>query len=99
MKGQVALGGFEVIRVSELGDQIEYSDTAPLMLAGKVLARTNNYYPNYHSTCLSTEASIDAYLTWSYIITLSSRHATLLLAPSAYHFCVLAWWNGASPPP
>ena len=51
MEGQVALGGFEVIRVSELGDQIEYSGTAPLELAGKVLARTNNYYPNYHSRC------------------------------------------------
>ena len=50
MEGQVALGGSEVIRVSELGDRSEYSGIAPLMLAGRVLARTNNYYPNYHST-------------------------------------------------
>ena len=59
MKGQVALGGFEVIRVSELGDQIEYSDTAPLMLAGKVLARTNNYYPNYHSRSVAKKQGRD----------------------------------------
>ena len=42
MSEQVALGDFEVIGVSELGDLIEYSSIAPLELAGRVLARTNN---------------------------------------------------------
>ena len=49
MEGQVALGGSEVIRASGLDDLIEYSGIAPPKLAGSVLARTNNYYPNYHS--------------------------------------------------
>ena len=42
MDGRVALRASDVIRVSELGDLIEYSDIAPLKLAGSVLARTNN---------------------------------------------------------
>ena len=42
MDGQVALGASNVIRVSDLGDLIEYSGIVPLKLAGRVLARANN---------------------------------------------------------
>ena len=64
--------------MSELGDRIEYSGIARLKLAGKVLARTNNYHPNYHHR----------------LLILSSVSSLLLLLPSlqpiiAFHMFLL----------